>query len=157
MQKHHLVTLTPDQRQEIDTLVHRRATDALTRRHGRILLLCDTCLDGGHRTDVEIAHEVRCTARQVARIRSLFATEGLERALYRQALTRTTPRKLDPVQETRVIELMLEPVPAGNRHWSLSLLRREIIARGIVASVSKETVRQTLKRGAALPIASATG
>jgi len=157
MQKHHLVTLTPDQRQEVDAIVHRRSTDALTRRHGRILLLCDTCLDGGQRTDVEVAQEVRCTARQVARIRSLFALHGLERALHRHPLARTTPRKLDPVQETRVIELVLEPVPSGHSRWTLALLQREIMARGIVDTGSKETVRQTLKRGAVPRTASAAG
>lgn len=157
MQKQHLVTLTPEQRVRLDRLAHHRKTDPLTKRHARILLLCDTTVDGGKRTDVGVGQEVGCTARQVARLRSHFVTEGFERALYRKQPRVTTPRKLDATQEARIIELAVQPAPTGHVRWSLTLLQREAMAQGIVDRLCRETIRQTLKRGGVRSMSSAPG
>lgn len=157
MQKQHLITLTAEQRQILDRLAHRRGIDALVRRHARIMLLADTTIGGGQRTDVEIGGEVGCTGRQVARLRSYFVSAGFERALYRKKPSVPTPRKLDATQEARLIELAVQPAPAGHVRWSLTLLQREVVAQGIVPSICRETIRQTLKKGGVPPTSSAPG
>lgn len=152
MTKQHCVVLSVAERERLDRIIHRRSSATSTRLHARILLLCDTSHGGGNRTDRQVAEAVQCSGRQVARVRALFATRGLEAALQRKARSRNTPRLLDDEQAARVIELALTAAPSGHEHWSVRLLATEIVARGIVPTIGRETVRQTLKRGAVRPM-----
>jgi hypothetical protein len=150
--KQHYVLLSVAERERLDRIIHRRSSAASTRLHARILLLCDTSQGGGNRTDRQVAAAVHCSSRQVARVRALFAARGLDAALERKARSRNTPRLLDEVQTAQVIELALSPAPGGRDHWSVRLLAEEIVAQGIAPAIGRETVRQTLKRGAVRPM-----
>lgn len=152
MTKQHYVLLSNEERTRLDRLIHRRTSAISTRLHARILLLCDTSHGGGNRTDRQVAEAVHCSSRQVARVRALFATQGLDAALARKARSRNTPRLLDEVQTAQVIELALTTPPDGRAQWSVRVLADEIVAQGIVPSIGRETVRQTLKRGAVHPM-----
>jgi hypothetical protein len=150
--KQHCVLLSVAERERLDRIIHRRSSAISTRLHARILLLCDTSHGGGNRTDRQVAEAVHCSGRQVARVRALFATRGLEAALERKARSRNTTRLLDDGQTAQVIELALTAAPSGADHWSVRLLAKEIVAQGIVPAIGRETVRQTLKRGAVRPM-----
>lgn len=152
MTKQHGVLLSAAERERLDRIIHRRSSATSTRRHARILLLCDTSQGGGNRTDRQVAEVVHCSSRQVARVRALFATRGLEAALARKARSRHPPRRLDDGQTAQVIALALTAAPSGHDHWSVRLLAKEIVAQGIVPAIGRETVRQTLKRGAVRPM-----
>lgn len=152
MTKQQYVLLSQAERTRLDRLILRRSTTRSTRLHARILLVCDTSHGGGSRTDRQVAEVVHCSSRQVARVRSRFATSGLDAALDRTPPRATTPRLLDEDQTARVIELALSPAPVGYARWSVRLLAREIVAHGIVPAIGRETVRQTLKRGAVRPM-----
>ena len=53
---------------------------------------------------------------------------------------------LDGEPEAQLIALRLGPPPEGYGNWSLRLLARQEVELGIVASISHETARQTLKK-----------
>lgn len=152
MTKQQYVLLSVAERERLDRIIHRRSSANSTRLHARILLLCDTSQGGSNRTDRQVAEAVHCSSRQVARVRALFATRGLEAALERKARSHNTPRLLDDVQTAKVIELALTAAPGGYDHWSVCLLAKEIVAQGIVPAIGRETVRQTLKRGGVRPM-----
>lgn len=150
MSRQHIVTLSPQQRAELDAKWQNRTTPHRTRIHCRILLLADST-QPGYLTDAQIGSRVGCCDRSVARVRATFATAGLEAAIERKARCDTPRRLLNDEQEARVIALVLETPPNHERRWTVRLLTTEVLAQGIVPSISQETVRKTLKKGAQRP------
>jgi hypothetical protein len=55
-------------------------------------------------------------------------------------------RKLDGAAEARLIALSCSQPPEGRAGWTLQLLANELVALGIVAEISGQTVRRTLKK-----------
>jgi transposase len=97
-------------------------------------------------TDAEIADELEVSGRTVARVRARYAHAGLDAALNRRPTRRVYERRLTPDQEQQVVALLSTPPPAGQNRWSLRLLTKHIVERGIIPSISPETVRTTLNR-----------
>ena len=55
--------------------------------------------------------------------------------------------KLDDTQEVHRVALACSQPPTGRECWSMQLLADRLIALGVVATISDETVRRTLKKG----------
>lgn len=53
-------------------------------------------------------------------------------------------RKLDSVEEAAVVALVCGPPPEGNARWTVRLVTAEVMKRGIVRRVGRETIRVTL-------------
>lgn len=147
MSRQHQVTLSRDERHTLRTELARRNRSRLTRTHGRILLLADSASPEGYLTDARIAARVGCSRRTVARVRATFAERGFTAAWTRDPRSDTPRRRLTEQDEARVIALTLEPAPHGRGRWTLKTLAQEVIARGIVPTISASTIGQTLKKG----------
>lgn len=145
LRRQHRVDLSPTARARLTLLAMDSATDALTRRHARVLLLADEGQPGARPTDAQIAEETGLSARTVARVRAHYATAGLEATLARRPTRRVYERRLNPEQERRLLDLAQTPPPPGSSRWSLRLLAQHAASEGIVASISPETVRATLR------------
>ena len=63
-------------------------------------------------------------------------------------MTPPTPQLLNGKQEAQLIAMRLGKPPAGFGRWTLHLLADPLVSLEIVASISHETVRQTLKKTA---------
>jgi hypothetical protein len=48
--------------------------------------------------------------------------------------------------EQRLVTLACADPPEGRSHWTLQLLGDELVALGLVERVSRETIRQALKK-----------
>ncbi|MCH8840475.1 MAG: helix-turn-helix domain-containing protein [Planctomycetes bacterium] len=59
-----------------------------------------------------------------------------------------TEKLLNGEQEAKIIATRLGPAPKGYANWTLRLLSRKVVELEIVDSVSRETVRRTLKKTA---------
>ncbi len=70
---------------------------------------------------------------------------GLEGALSDDARP-IPPRKLDSSQEAAVVAMVCGPPPAGMARWTVGLATSEAMARKIVDSVGRETIRSLLAR-----------
>ena len=80
-------------------------------------------------------------------VRRRCVREGFERALAgKQRETPPVPKLLDGRQEAEIIAPRLGPPPESYAQWSLRLLARCVVERGIVDSISHETVSQTPKK-----------
>jgi hypothetical protein len=53
--------------------------------------------------------------------------------------------------EARLVTLACSAPPEGREHWTLQLLADELVALGVVAHLSDETVRQALKKTPSSP------
>jgi hypothetical protein len=60
--------------------------------------------------------------------------------------TPPVPPKVDGQMEAQIIALCCSEPPEGRTHWSIRLLTSELKARQIGVEISRETVRQTLKK-----------
>ena len=145
-QKYH-VTLTADQRTQLQQLVAKGSAPARTLTHARILLKADEPSGGPAWTNAAIAQALEISELTVTRLRKRFVEAGLEAALHRKVQAKRKERKLTGAKEAHLIALACSEAPEGRDRWSLRLLAGKLVELGQVDEVSHETVRQTLKRG----------
>jgi hypothetical protein len=55
---------------------------------------------------------------------------------------------LTGAQEAYVVALACSTPPDGRNEWTMQLLADKVVALGMVETISDETIRRTLKRGA---------
>jgi transposase len=144
--KQHVVRLTPAERAELRALVATGVIPARTQTHARILLKCDAGTAGPRWSDAQVAAAVDVSARTVARVRARFSAQGLAAALARKPPDRVYRRKLDRAQEARLVAIACTAPPPGQARWSLRLLAQRLVELEVVAGISPETVRATLKK-----------
>jgi hypothetical protein len=72
------VTLTTDERQQLEELIGKGKAAARKLTHARILLLADESEDRGVRTDAEIAEVLHLGLVTVRRVRKRFVTESYD-------------------------------------------------------------------------------
>lgn len=144
--RQHTVTLSSQQRHELERFIARGVAPARQLGRARVLLKCDHGVPGRRLSERQIAEAVELSARTVARIRAEFATQGLERALSRKAPQRVYARKLAGAGEATLVELACSPAPEGFDSWSRRLLGNRLVELQVVESIAKSTVRDTLKK-----------
>jgi transposase len=141
--KKYRVTLTEEERKHLEQLIRRGKGAARKLLHARILLKADETV--GWR-DEKISEALEVSLSTVGRVRERFVEEGLEAALERKAPNRVYQRRLDGVQEAHLVALVCSPPPEDRGRWTLQLLADKMVELEYVEYVSKETVRQTLKK-----------
>lgn len=141
------VRLTDDQRERLDALTRAGKAPVGKVRVARVLLLADRHRDGGGWADPAIADALGVHVNSVAKIRKRFVTEGEEPALTRKPRADPpTPPKMDGRVQAHLAALCCSPAPVGHARWTLTLLAGELTTRGLVTTISLETVRQGLKK-----------
>src|SRR5438128_2654932 len=130
------VTLTAEERDELEHLVSVGKGAARKLTHARILLLADTAAGGGH-ADEEIVTALGVGICTVGRVRQRLVTAGLHAALN----PRPQPQRPDKVKvkgglEQQLIRLACSDPPEGRCHWTLRLLADELVVLGLVEDIS---------------------
>ena len=148
MVKKYHVTLTPEERAELEAMVATGKAAARKVTHSRILLKADEAEGGPGWSDAAIADALDVGAATVARVRQRFVEEGLDAALVPRPTSRVYARKLDGDNEARLVTLACSAPPAGRNRWTLALLADRLVALGHVEDgrLSYETVRRCLKK-----------
>jgi transposase len=144
--KKYRVTLTAEERTELEARISKGKADARKLAHARVLLQADEADGAPARTDQEVASALNVSARTVERVRQRFVEEGTEPALLPRPTRRIYARALGGAQEARLIALACSPPPDGTRRWTLRLLAERVVELGYAESVSHETVRRTLQK-----------
>ncbi len=144
--KKYIVSLTPEERQELEQLTKTGKAPAYKVNHARILLKADTNQAEGGWTDQTISEALDISSSTIERVRQRFVEESLEAALQRKRLQRYKVHRLDGEQEAHLIALTCSAAPEGYGRWSLRLLAERMVELDYVETVSHETVRQTLKK-----------
>jgi transposase len=145
MRKKYRVTLEVEEREQLRELLAKGKSDVRRLKHAQILLAADESPGGPARRDEPIAAAVGVARATVERVRQRFVEEGLDLAIspYRGTTTRPPRSKLDGSQEAHLIAIACSVPPDGR---SLSMLADRTVELAHVGSVSRETVRQTLKK-----------
>jgi transposase len=123
---------------------------ARTITRARILILADESPQGISRgmgkTDKEIIGVLGVSARTVASTRQRYVEEGVERALNEKPRPGRPP-KLTGRDEAKLALIACSEPPEGRARWSVRLLTDKLIELDIVDSISREAVRQYIKKG----------
>ena len=144
MHKKSVVRLTDEERAELQLVIKQWQGSGQKVRRAQVLL--KAAADGPNGTDRQIAEAFSCRTRTVAGIRQRWVERGFRETLDRvQRPSPPTAKRLDGQQEARLIATRLGSPPKGYANWSLRLLARKVVELEIVESVSRETVRRTLK------------
>ena len=146
MAKKYRVTLTAEERAELEAMISKGKADARKLAHARILLQADEAGGAPARTDQEAASALDTSTRTVERVRRRFVEEGLQSALLPKPTKRIYARVLDGAQEAHLIALACSKPPEGKRRWTLRLLAERVVELGYAGAVSHETVRRTLQK-----------
>lgn len=143
--KQHVITLSSDERQQLEQFIRTGTRSARTINRARILLMADT--QGQARNDIAIAQSLETSVRTVQDTRKAFKSVGLEGCLRRQPRKdKGQPRKVDGRVQAHLTALACSSTPNGEPSWTLSMLGNAVVKLEVIDSISKESVRQVLKK-----------
>ena len=141
------VTLTEEERQELEQLTRPGKTESRRYIHARALLLCDAGECGAAWKVADVAEALGITSRAIEKLKKRFVEEGLNAALERKP-SEKPPREVqfDGAFEARLIALACSAAPDGHARWTIRLLADKAIELNFASSVSHMTVQRILKK-----------
>ena len=140
------VTLTNEERVELTAIVKKGKGNARRMTRARILLMADEKRSDGGWKDASIVQALGVHQRTVERVREKCVQQGIEAALNHTRPKKKRNKILDGAAEARLVQLACSEAPDGHEGWSLQMLADKLIELEIVESVSRETIRTTLKK-----------
>ncbi len=144
--KKYLVALRNDERVELEQLTKKGKIAAYKMNHARIMLLADINQETGGWNDANISEALNISVATIERVRQRFALEGLQSALTRREQKNRRRKIIDGEKEAHLIALACSQTPIGKAKWTMQMLADKMVELQYVEQVSKETVRQTLKK-----------
>jgi len=141
------ITLSKQERKELEALTRNGKTGAKKFIHARALLLCDAGPDGPAWTVAVAAEALGVTSRTIEHLKKRFVEDGLEAALVRK-IREKPPRDVifDGAFEARLIALACSDAPEGYQRWTVRLLADKAVELNFTSSVSHMTVQRVLKK-----------
>lgn len=144
--KRYKVTLTNEERKQLETLIHRGKSNARVLNRARVLLKAD---EGKNRlgwTDERIQEATEVSIPTVERVRKRFVLESFDAALYDRRHPGAPKTVMGGETEAHLIALACSKPPDGRKRWTMSLLADKMVELSYVEHVGRETVRCTLKK-----------
>jgi transposase len=142
MPQKYIVQLGEGDRHQLRSLLSKGRASARCLTRVRVLLKAHAGL-----TDQQIADAVEVSLSLVYDVRRGFVQAGLTAALDRRPQPpRPDQRRLDGDAEAHLITLACSHPPEGRDGWTLQLLADRLVQLHHIESVSRETVRRTLKK-----------
>ena len=147
MSPRYRVTLTKEERKELEAMTRCGKGQARRFIHARALLLCDAGADGPAWKVADVATAVGVTSRSIEHLKKRFVEDGFEAAIERKPREKP-PREVifDGAFEARLIALACSDAPEGHRRWTVRLLADKAVELSFAASVSHMTVQRILKK-----------
>jgi len=147
MRPSYRVTLTLQERQELEALTKTAKTNAKRFLYARSLLLCDAGPQGPAWPVADTAEAMGVTPRTIEHLKKRFVEDGLSAALERKQLEKA-PRGItfDGAFEARLIALACSKTPEGRRRWTVRLLAEKAVELSLAPRISHMTVHRILKK-----------
>jgi transposase len=140
------VTLTREEREQLNDIVSKGTHSAQLYRTAYILLNCDEGKYSKKIINEEVSQVLQISMRMIDRVKQRFVEEGFEACLARKPMSKTKEKKADGEVEAHLIALSCSKAPRGFSKWSLRLLADKMVELKYVESISHETVRRVLKK-----------
>src|SRR5207237_9022103 len=141
------IELTQEQRERLSEVISTGKAAARTIQHAQVLLKIDSGKDGSSWSDRQVKEAYGASASTIWRIRQRFLAHGMKDALDRRPQPeRPEKRKVTGEQEAQLITLVCTEPPTGYSHWSIRLLRTDVLDLPLVEDVGREMIRLVFKR-----------
>jgi transposase len=144
---YHMQLRSCDRRELENYVTHgKRAARAVTR--ARILLLADE-----HYGDEEIREVLGVSRPTVAKMRRKYQEQkgGKVLELLQEAVRPGQPVKLDSRLAAHVAGIACSEAPSGAARWTLELIADRLVELNLVETISRESIRQVLKKTPSSP------
>jgi len=147
MMPRYRVTLTMEDRNELEALTKTVKTDAKLFVRARALLLCDAGEHGPAWSVEDTAEALGVERRMIERLKRRFVEEGFSAALERRQRD-NPPREVvfDGDFEAHLTALACSEAPEGRQRWTVRLLAEKAVELNLAPSVSHTTVQRILKK-----------
>ena len=141
------LSLTPEERGELNAIVKKGRHSSRKVLNALILLNCDEQAPTRRMLkEQQIAEVLNISVMKLYRVKQCFVEEGLEIALNGRKGQRAYEKKADGEFEAHLVALSCSTPPPGHERWSLRLLADKVVELQYIDSVSYETVRRVLKK-----------
>jgi hypothetical protein len=145
--KKYVVRLSPEEREMLESLIHKGKHPASQVLKARILLKADISEAGDGWSDGRIVAALDTSLSSVFRTRQRLVEEGFEAVLNRKHSPNSARRRIfDGAAEAKLIALACSPPPKGRARWTLVLLEDKVVELNIVDRASDNTIGRTLKK-----------
>ena len=145
--KKYKVTLTQDERKNLETITRKGSHRSQKVLNALILLACDEGEFQDRRAkNEEIAKVLKVSMKKIDRVKKRFVEESFEIALNGHKAQRVYERKADGDFEAHLVALSCSKPPEGFGRWSLRMLADKVVELNYIDSISYETVRRVLKK-----------
>jgi len=145
--KKYKVTLTKDERKDLETITRKGSHRAQKVLNALILLSCDEGEFQERRSKNEdISSVLNVSMKKIDRVKKRFVEESLDVALNGRKPDRIYEKKADGDFEAHLVALSCGEPPKGFKRWSLRLLADKAVELNYIDSISYETVRRVLKK-----------
>lgn len=134
----------PDARMLVDLLARGRENVRVFKRARALQLM------GEGKSPVVAGRAIGLNRETVRRVAKRYQGAGLDDALHERSRP-GQKRALDSRQEAKLVALCCSSPPLDQARWTIPLLRKEMLRRGICKKVGETTIRKTLKNHAIRP------
>lgn len=141
------VTLTKEEREELEELSTKGKRAARTVLYARALLLLDVGEHGQKWIVSKVAEALGTSTRSLEKLKKQFVEDGLWAAIERKQRIKP-PREIQfgGEFEAHLLALACSEAPEGRKRWTVRLLAEKMVELKIVPTVSAMTVCNTLKK-----------
>ena len=147
MSPRYRVTLTKEERSELEALTKKGKIEARRFKHARALLLCDAGPEGPAWKVADVADALGVTSRSIEHLKKRFVEEGLAVSLERKPSEKPSREVIfDGAFEARLIALACSETPEGHNRWTVRLLAEKAVELHFAEKVSHMTVQRALKK-----------
>lgn len=141
------VTLTKDERHELEQISTKGKRAARTVLYSRALLLLDAGEDGPKWQVSKVAEALGTSTRSLEHLKKRFVEEGLSSAIERKKRVKPPREKQFGGEfEAHLLALACSDPPEGRKRWTVRLLAEKMVELQTVESVSAMTICNTLKK-----------
>lgn len=145
MAKTYHVTLTAEERADLEKMIQRGKVAGYRIKHGQILLKLDEVPENKGWTGEKIGQAYGAHPTTVSAIAKRFVEQGMEAALGRKEQENRC-RKIDGDVEANIIAIACSEPPVGRQRWTLQLIADELVRLEVVESISDTAICNLLKK-----------
>ncbi len=144
--KKYRVKLTAAEKADAKQNIESGKSSKTKLKRAQILLGSDESDGGKNMTDEEISKAYDVSLRTIERTRQRCVESGYELAIKGKPRPLNARIKIDGDAEAYLVATSCSEAPEGYEKWTLELLAQELKKNGYVMSISREAIRQTLKK-----------
>ena len=142
----YVIALSDQEYSRLNEIIQSKETPERAILRAKILLMSDQKRNE-KMSVVELAENLQTTHTTIQTVRTEYATQGLEAAIFRK---QRTPgfinKRINDEVIKQILKLAEEEPPEGKKRWSVRLLCKESVKRGIVDHIAPSTMSGLLNQ-----------